>query len=171
MKMRLMSVLAVLIMLTATANTWAVSLNPFRRNGRAPTDTLMITANVVNARLLAELAQLRTKQPILLFSPDVDGTQQIFYLAPGEKATSIGEDKFVEMVDFINPKRVIILGSNDFVPNAVVDRIRQRYSIIILDSTDWDKNAQALGEWLDHSALLKQYREYNGKLSQVNTQK
>ena len=48
----------------------ALSMNPFKREGRTRAHTLMITGNYLDSRLLVELAQHRTKQPILLLSPD-----------------------------------------------------------------------------------------------------
>ncbi len=171
MKIRGMSVIVLFVLIAVTASSYAASLNPFRRNSRARAETLMITANVLNSRLLAELAQARTKQPIILFSPDVDGTQRVFYMIDGNKAVDVGEGNFLETVGFINPKRIIILGGSEFVPKQFVDMLRGNYSVIILDSADWDKNAQILGEWLDHRGLLKQYREYSDKIAQAGASK
>jgi len=171
MKIRGMSVIVLFVLIAVTASSYAVSLNPFRRNSRARAETLMITANVLNSRLLAELAQVRTKQPIVLFSPDVDGTQRVFYMIDGNKAVDIGEGNFLETVAFINPKRIVVLGGTDYVPKQFVDLLRADYSVIILDSTDWEKNAQVLGEWLDHRSLVKQYREYSDKISQAGAGK
>ncbi|NMA48063.1 MAG: hypothetical protein GX945_16025 [Lentisphaerae bacterium] len=171
MKNRGMSLIVLFVLFAVTASTYAVSLNPFRRNARARAETLMITANVLDSRLLAELAQVRTKQPIILLSPDVDGTQRVFYMIDGGKAVDIGEANFLETVGFINPKRVVVLGGADYVPRQFVEPLRDNYSVITLDSADWNKNAQVLGEWLDHRSLAKQYREYSEKISQADAGK
>jgi hypothetical protein len=170
MKIRVKSIM-LFVVLIAVSSSFAANLNPFRRQSRARAETLMITANVLNSRLLAELAQLRSKQPIILFSPDVDGSQRVFYMIDGNKAADVGEDNFLETVSFINPKRIVILGGQDYVPQRFVDMLRDDYPVIILDSTDWEKNAQTLGEWLDYRGLLKQYREYGDKISQAGAGK
>jgi hypothetical protein len=157
---------AVVVLLSMAGSAWALSLNPFKRAGRSQAHTLMVTGNYLESRLLVELAQYRTKQPILLFSPDVDGSWQLFYLQAGGKATSMGSEKYLEFIEFINPKRIVFIGGEDFVPSAYVDMASSRYSVMILDSKDWLKNAAMLGDWLKHPQLVKQYEEYRGRLAE-----
>jgi hypothetical protein len=169
MKMKksiLVALTAVVVMLSMAESAWALSLNPFKRAGRSQAHTLMVTGNYLESRLLVELAQYRTKQPILLFSPDVDGSQQLFYLQAGGKATSMDSEKYLEFIEFINPKRIVFLGGDDFVPPAFVDMARSRYSVMMLDSKDWLKNAAMLGDWLKHQQLVKQYEEFRGRLTE-----
>ena len=156
----LVALTAALVMLSMAGSAWALSLNPFKRAGRTRAHTLMVTGNYVESRLLVELAQYRTKQPVLLFSPDVDGSQQLFYLQSGGKATSMDSEKYLEFIEFINPKRIVFLGGDDFVPPAFVDMARSRYSVMILDSKDWLKNASMLADWLKHRQLVRQYQEF-----------
>lgn len=164
MKKNLSLALTVVVLLSLSVNSWALSLNPFKRAGRTRAHTLLVTGNYLESRLLVELAQHRTKQPILLFSPDVDGTQQLFYLQPGGKATSMSSDKYLEIVEFINPQRIIFLGGDDFVPTAFVDMAKSRFSVMSMDSKDWQKNAAMLAEWLKYRQLPKHYQEYRGRL-------
>ena len=140
----------------AEAATW----NPFQHEGRVKAHTIILTGNYVKARILAELAQYYTKQPVLLIAQDSDSSYQVYYLPNTSEARNYKADEFMELVTFINPKRVILLGGSDFVPQSFTDQVKAKYSLISLDSSDWSKNAASLGEILEIKRLQSQFDEY-----------
>ncbi len=161
------AVIAMAIFLTAISAS-ALTFNPFKRAGRVKANNLIISGNFVYSRLLADLAQYYSKQPVLLISPDVDGSHQIYYLPSGTKATPVNADEFQGIVEYVNPKKVIVLGGEDFVPRKFVDLARAKYSVIIIDSDDWNRNAATLGDLLKADKLAVQFKEYRKNLEAVN---
>jgi len=158
----------VAIVLGIALESNALTLNPFKRNGRVKARSLMITGNYVDSRLLAELAQHYSKQPLLVISPDVDGGYQLFFLPAANEATAIRPDDFTEIIKYVNPKRIIVIGNDSFVPIKFVDQARADYSIISLDSDNWSKNAAALGELLKIEKLPSLFEEYRKNIDSVS---
>ncbi|MFA6815068.1 MAG: hypothetical protein WCS73_02085 [Lentisphaeria bacterium] len=140
-------------------------------NGKARFDTLLLTGNFLESRLLCELAQYKTKQPMMIFSADADGTQQIFYVPANNKVVQLmSESEFVEMIEFINPKKVIVVGNSSYVPAKYTQMVPVAYPVIQLSSKNWDCNAQSLGQILNQNRLPKVFRTNYTKVLQAETQ-
>jgi hypothetical protein len=137
----------------------------FRREGRTRAHTLMITGNYMNSRLLCDLAQYKTKQPILLFSLDADQSQQIFFMPASSKVQQINADEFVDIVSFINPKRIVVVGGNEYVPQSFIDQIRGKFPVMTFNSEDWALNARMLGDLLNQRGLLKEFEDSKERLA------
>ena len=144
----------------AISETKGLTLNPFKRSGRVKSSSLIVVGNYVEPRLLAEIAQYYSKQPVLVISPDLDGGYQLFFMATTNKATTDSSDQFLEIVKYVNPKRIIVLGSDKYVPATFVDQARSKYSVITLDSDDWSKNAASLEELLKVGHLKSNFESY-----------
>ena len=168
MKKHFLCALVAAVTLLTAFNADALTFNPFKRAGRIKANTLIISGNFVHSRLLADLAQYYSKQPVLLISPDVDGSYQIFYLPSATKATPVSQDEFMGIVEYVNPKRIVVLGGDDFVPHKFIDLARSKYSVMILDSDDWSRNAATLGDLLKTDKLALQFNEYKANLEAVN---
>jgi len=160
----LVVVLLVASVTTASALTW----NPFKGAGRVKNSDLLLVGNVVPARLLADLAQWYTKQPILLVSPDASGDDRVYYAPAASRATTVEKEKFLEVVDFINPNRVIVIGGKDIVGQEFVDAVGEKYKVLVLDSGNWGNNASALGELLQVSPLRSKFDEFMANLKKVS---
>lgn len=129
----------------------------FRKNR---TDVLMICGNYARPRLLAELAQKKTGQPILLISPIAGGPEDLYILPKGSEAFTAAKNQFVEVVQTINPKQVVFLGDGDYLSAEYVDALQGLFPSVILPGEDWDKTAQALAKILDvGSSLPRRYGE------------
>lgn len=166
----LFSALLTAVLFIASVDANALTFNPFKRAGRVRAESLIISGNFVYSRLLADLAQYHSKQPVLLISPDVDGSYQLFYLPSSTKASAVNPDEFMEILSYINPKRIIALGGEDFVPHKFIDMARSKYSVLIVDSDDWSRNAETLGGLLNSKKLPLQFNEYKANLDAVNKQ-
>ncbi len=148
------------IAVAALQSVNAISLNPFKREGRTRANTLMISGNFLEPRLIVELAQHRTKQPIIVISPDASGNHTLFFMPAGTKPMTEPADKFAGILSLINPKRIIILGNSDYVPAQFVDIAQKKFPVIILNNADWNVNCQSLAELLEQPKLPSLYTEY-----------
>ncbi|MBP5300290.1 MAG: hypothetical protein J6Y80_02690 [Victivallales bacterium] len=154
--------LAALLCLTI----FTTSCQKVRRNtARARVNTLLVTGNYLKPRLLCELAQYRSKQPILLVQNDqasLEGTPRLFYL-PGSgsrEGEEISATQFNEFLTFLNPKVVVFVGNLDEdYPADFVNQARENFRVLTVSSNDWDKNAQLLGEVMRLPRLARDYRE------------
>ncbi len=168
MKKQFLSILGIVaIVLGISLESRALTLNPFKRNGRVQATSLIITGNYVDSRLLAEISQHYSKQPMLVISPDVDGGYQLFFMPAVKQASAISPDEFMDIIKYVNPKRIIVLGNDSFVPVKFIDQARNDYSIISLDSDNWTKNAAALGELLKIEKLPTLFNEYKKNIDSV----
>jgi len=168
MKKRLiLGFVALAMMFLAVTEAEALTWNPFKRTGRVKASTLLVTGNFIYSRLLTELAQYYSKQPIITISPDVDGGHQLFFMPATNNASAIAADEFMDVVEYINPKRVVVLGGGDYVPREFVDLARAKYSVILLDSDDWNKNAESLAEILKLKKLPALFKDARTNIDEV----
>lgn len=164
MKTFRLNVLACMLIAAFCAQTaFALSLNPFKREGRTRAQTLLVTGNFLEPRLLVELAQYRTKQPIILIAPDGYGHHRLFFMPSDTKPVDENEENFVELIDLINPQRVIFLGSSDFVPQRFIDAAQKKYPVLTLNNQNWEANANTLAELLNQPRLTNLFIEYRDR--------
>lgn len=158
------ALLGVIVLALTMQMAQAISMNPFKRAGRTRAHTLLVTANFLEPRLLAELAQYRTKQPILLLSPDGHGKHVIYFMPAGTKPMVETVENFKGLIDLINPQRVVILGNASFVPTEFVEQAQKKYPTIVLSNHSWDRNAVSLADLLKQPGLPKTFADYLGRL-------
>jgi len=127
-------------------------------------ETLVVTGNYAKSRLLAELFQHQTGQPVLLISPEGSGREQLYFMPSSPEASACAASKFAEFVDFLHPNRVVFLGDASFVPPSYIDQARGRYPTVVLNSRDWLDNAKALGVLIKDNGFAKRYGSYFEKL-------
>ena len=161
MKKQILYVLVAAVTFMTAFNAEALTFNPFKRAGRVRANNLILTGNYLPSRLLADVAQYYSKQPILLISRDVDGASQLFYSpSTNNNATPVSADDFMTIVEYVKPKRIVVLGGDDFVQKEFIDLARSKYSVLILDSDDWTRNAATLGDLLKADKLAITYKQF-----------
>lgn len=156
-----------LVAIFCTLLTTSVSCSLFRKTSLARVKTLMITGNYVKPRLLAEVAQYHTKQPIILFQQDTNGDTRLFCLL-NEKSEEISASNFMSFINHLNPKTIVVLGDENCVPAAYVKQAQDKFRVMVLNSTDWEQNAQMLGDLLNQPRLAREFKEF-AKDIQENT--
>ena len=168
---------------TATVEAGFLSkLNVFQYwSGKSRVDTLMVTGNYAKSRLLAELVQSKTKQPILLVEPGTRG-EEMYFLPAAPEALAVEKAKFVEFVDFLlQPQdqkrarrhkqgRVVFIGDTDFVPQEFVDTLRDRFPTFIVASDNWQNNAEALARLFKYKKLPQHYSDLLAQLAAADAQ-
>ncbi len=142
-------------------------MKPFQGPGQN-ISLLVVTGNYSKARLLAELIQSYSAQPILLI-PYVGGnTNNDIFFVPPKKSGSALKVPYTEMTNFINfanPKMVLVLGGNEFVPDIYFNRIQDNRTIVRLTGKDWIKTADSAGKLLNLSNLGSDYRRLLANLN------
>ncbi len=120
-------------------------------------ESLIVTGNYANSRLLAEVLQQETKQPILLLSLSAQGNMEFYFMPSGTEAMALDPNKYVEFVDYLQPKQVVFLGDKQYTGESYVDMLRGRYPTVRVNSEDWQKNAEALALMFKRKKLPKKY--------------
>jgi hypothetical protein len=141
------------------SSAFAVNMKDLSQPYQGPSQdilTLIITSNYKKSRLLAELIQNATKQPILLLPA---GDQKCIFFMPknGKLAQEITESQFAKFIEFVNPQKIVILGDSGFVPRKYVEQIEKKMVVVQLNSQDWIANATAAGTILDLHYLARDY--------------
>ena len=124
---------------------------------------LIVTGNYSKPRILAELIQKTTGQPILLL-PFVseNGSQNIFFMPPDNrgKALTVPYNAMTNFINFLNPKMIIVLGNQNYVPDVYYKMIPDKNKPVIrVTCDDWVKNGNILGRLLNLSNLGSDYEK------------
>jgi len=147
------------------------SCSLFQKGSRARVNTLMVSGNFLQPRLLCEIAQFHTHQPVFVFSPadEENSAPTFYYLSPNEKGEPFSPAQFYEMVEHLNPRMVVFLGDETFYPTEIItDELRSNYRVMQLSSSNWEKNAMMLGDILGQGdRLYKEYSEYYSKFQEA----
>ncbi len=126
---------------------------------------LVVTGNYAKSRLLAELVQHHTKQPVLLVSPARQGNE-LYFLPYGPEAIKLQQKDLVEFVELVNPKELLFIGDNSFVPEKTVNKLKDRMPSIRVSSGNWAQNARTLASMFKYRKLPDKFARYYDKLSQ-----
>lgn len=151
-------------LLMATAMALPCQANPFSsiRNFFSKehgAETLIVTGNYVRPRLLSELIQRKTKDPILLVSGN--GKDRVFYLSVDRDAPlEIKSGSYVEFIQLLNPRRLVVLGNSDVVPRRVTDLLNDRFPTMTINGTNWGVNAEAAANLFKYKKLPNYYSYY-----------
>ena len=166
----LFAVVAVTVTLSTYAGFWDWS-TPYKGPDK-DLITLIVTGNYTKSRMLAELIQLETKQPILLLPSQPDG--KIFFVPAKGDALEIADTNFTNFVKFANPKKIVVLGNADYVPESYVNRIDKNQTVIRLQNDNWQETAERAEEMLKLKNVADDYKRLteqiaSGKLYKAST--
>lgn len=127
--------------------------------------TLIITANYVSPRALAELVQYECGQPYLLLPAKNDTDQRVFF-CPRESKNSmaIPEMHINRFINMLGVKRIIILGNTDYVAQKYIDMLDHNTPIMRVEGKDWYRIAEELNFMLNLSNLDKNFKKIREKL-------
>lgn len=128
-------------------------------------DTLLVTGNFAESRLLGEVAQLKTKQPLIIISPEADGNHIYYFPYKESKALELKQEEYLEFIEtMLRPKKIVFLGGDDIVAKDFSDAVKANYTALTLKGDDWTKNAKQLGKimhcWTLKSAFVKAQKKF-----------
>ena len=139
---------------TAFAAPWS-SLGPKRK----PV-TLVITANYVTPRLLAELILNESSQPYLLLPAADQENKKIFFCSRKNNNTMVIAEKHLNrFINFLGVKRIIVLGNTTYVPQRYIDMLDHNTPVMRIESNDWYRIAEELNYMLNLSNLDKNFKK------------
>jgi len=129
-------------------------------------ETVIITGNYVQSRLIADLVLAETNQPYILIP---SGNQNIVYFCPASKNTMIISDKdFSRFLWFLNPNTIFVLGGKKYIPEKYLRMINPAQKAYIL-SDDWLKTTEELHKYMGTTNLLPEFKKHS-RNSNVQTQ-
>ncbi|MFZ2653692.1 MAG: hypothetical protein WAX69_02135 [Victivallales bacterium] len=123
--------------------------------------TLVITGNYTKARVLAELVQGETKQPILLLTNDGG---KIFFMPSNGPCLEVQDADFTNFIKFMHAKQIIILGDTNYVPESYTKRIDPTQTTIRVDNKDWYQIAVTVGKILDKTYLASNFKKLSDEI-------
>jgi hypothetical protein len=160
--------LAAAAALVLAASTAAAAL----KNDEKTVSTVIVTGNTVESRLLAELIQRHTKQPILFID---HLTPRVMSFAPAQEEVEEGEEplnnvlkietkEYSNFINFAHPEQVVFLGNPDHTPKYFKEKLNPAIKSYAIDNRDWMIVASQAEELFGISGLLEEYKEAIQKL-------
>jgi hypothetical protein len=131
--------------------------------------TLIVTGNYSESRLLAELIQVANRQPILLM-PAVND-KNIYFMPPqkSSEALQVPRDELTNFVNFLGAKQIIILGDPNYVPDKYAEKITSNQVIWRITGNNWKNIATSIGKFLNLTNLSDDYDTLLDKMkSEIN---
>ena len=100
-------------------------------------NTLIVVGNYRKPRMLAELVQVETKQPILLVPSNSDG--KIFFMPAKDQTMPIELEDLKDFIKYLKPGKLIVLGDKRYVPEKYLKTIDPSQTVISVTNKDWYK--------------------------------
>ena len=119
---------------------------------------------VLKPRLIAELIQVESRQPFLLLPTRNEGN--IYFCPP----THLGNPKFVgrqklgQIIAFIAPKQIIVLGNERYVPEEYVKELRKVAPVFVVNTENWQQAADMVAPMLNLSKLPRDFSKLSAQL-------
>lgn len=139
--------------------------NPWSYHGpKRDIVSLVVTANYEKPRLIAELIQAESRQPFLLLPARGDGN--IYFCPPRHLGNPkfVGRQKLGNVIAFIAPKQIIVLGNERYVPESYLKEFRKVAPVFVVSAEDWQQAAEMVAPMLNLSKLPRSYRKLSAQL-------
>ncbi len=118
--------------------------------------TLTILKNYRSPRILADIIQRRTAQPYILL-PANEKEEILFVPGRGMPFMGITQRQLAKFVKFINPKKIMILGGDSYVPSKYKEMFKENAFTVVFDSKQWWKNAEKAELFLNMKELKREF--------------
>ncbi|QSH42011.1 hypothetical protein P0136_05055 [Lentisphaerota bacterium ZTH] len=125
---------------------------------------LIITSNYKKPLLMAQLIQYETRQPYILLPVRKDGGIYFCPVNNKKPALEIKKENLARFISFLNPKRIIILGDETYVPEKFLKSIDKNIPTVTVSGDDWDRAAVTLTNLLGITNLKYDFARLSKKL-------
>ncbi|NQZ59294.1 MAG: hypothetical protein HRT88_17715 [Lentisphaeraceae bacterium] len=125
------------------------------KNNKDNVDTIIIASTDYESRALAEHLQHRNNQ-LLMILPN-NGDSRVYVGGPDQQIMHIDDSRFSQFIDFVNPKNIIVLGNEVYVPKSYLANLHESVNTIILDDKDWRLIAWQLEDLTGFGGLADDY--------------
>ena len=137
-------------------------------NKKDDVSTLIVTGYSLHSRLLADLLQFHTKQPVI-FITRPDAKEVLFVPAQkndvDSKPLKVASGEFHNFVNFVHPKQVVLLGEQKFIPKFYKEVINPNIKSYALNDKDWMIIATKCEELFGIGGLANKYQAELRKLA------
>ncbi|MDD3885758.1 MAG: hypothetical protein PHI35_02675 [Victivallaceae bacterium] len=141
----------------------------FSHGPKREVQTLIITGNYCSPRLMADLIQNESRQPYLLIPARDSGDTRIVFCQP-KNNIQIREGKLNDFVQFLNPRRIVVLGSVAYVPQKYVDMLGKDIPVMRIECKNWQRCAVELNDMLNLSNLDKNFAKLRAEMEDARLQ-
>ena len=136
------------------AGSWDGGDWPKYKEGRV-IEYLIITGNYESPRLLAEIIQKETRNPILLLPASGQKSEICLLLPDGKVPAKVDPDQLSSYISGLNPKRILIIGDASIVPPEYRLTINRKYEITTFANKSWSLNAMAADNLFNSNKIQK----------------
>ena len=159
--MRFVKVLSVVLVTGMTFGAFA-GFSWFSNGPKRRLETVIVTANYKSPRLIAELIQNESRQTYLLF-PAKGGEDRVIFCSP-KVNKQVLRSKIAAAIRVLNPKRVIILGDENYVSKADAALLGRDIPVIRIEAYSWQKVADQLTFMLNLNELGDDFKELSAQM-------
>ncbi|MBN1864080.1 MAG: hypothetical protein JW808_04200 [Victivallales bacterium] len=137
-------------------------------------NTVLIIGNYTIPRLIAELVQEETRQPIVVIPASGEGNVTFMPADLEDKTLEISLEDFSDFINFLNPEKIVVLGDRRYVPDSYIAKLDPRQTVITVTNRDWSDVAKTTSRILDLKYLIRDFRAQqeliaSGKLYRPST--
>ena len=142
-----------------------VSAAPWANLGpnRVP-ETLVVVSNYKTPRLMAELIQFESRAPYILLPVNGSNDNRIIFCPAKSTPRQILENRLNAFVRFLNPKRIVVIGNDQYVNKRYVDMFDRAIPVVRIDGSDWQRIAEELNFMLNLSHLDTNFKRLNEQM-------
>ena len=122
-------------------------------------EILIISGNYRQPRIIADLIQNETQQPIIILPSKVDDKA---YFLTGDRSDTTMEVKkkdFTNFVKFCNPDQILVLGGKDYIPEDYLNLIDSKQTIIRISNSYWLEVAKKIQDFFNLTYLVRDYKQ------------
>ena len=159
-KVSILVVLVILSITTVDAGSWNWT-RPYKMPEKN-VNTLIVIGNYRIPRLLADLIQSETRQPILLIPVNSDG--KIFFMPAKEKTLAVEFDDLTDFIKYLKPEKILVLGDKRYIPKKYTEAIDPSQTVISITNKSWTKVANTTSRMLGLTYLRRRFAKYNAKI-------
>ncbi|MCK5845323.1 MAG: hypothetical protein KAG97_11490, partial [Victivallales bacterium] len=123
---------------------------------------LIVIGNYIKPRLMADLIQIETKQPILLLPTSTSG--KIYFIPAKDETLQVPYEDLQSFIKYLSPGKIIVLGGKQFVLDKFIKRIDPAQTVIKVENEKWEKVAAMVSNILNLTFLERRYKTYEAKI-------
>ncbi len=154
------ALLAVLFTVSASAGVPWASKGPKRT-----IETLVLAGNYKSPRLMADLIQNESRQPYLLFPAPESGDTRIYFCPAKGPALEIPADQLNDYVNFLHPRRIVVLGNQTYLPDSAFQMLDRTIPIVRIEGKNWNLIAEELTFMLNLSNLAGNFKDLREQMN------
>ncbi|MCK5843117.1 MAG: hypothetical protein KAG97_00330 [Victivallales bacterium] len=143
-----------------SAGSWNWS-KPYQ-NPKKRVNTLIVIGNYMKPRLMADLIQIETRQPILLLPANAEG--KIYFVPSKDETLVISSEDLQSFIKYLSPGKILVLGDKKFVPERFVKKIDPTQTVIKVENEKWEKIASMVTNIINLTYLDRRYKKYAAKI-------